>query len=434
MLVRRALLLSLLIASCAAAPRTEAPRHVLPVVAPEEAGLSGARLERLDAAVERLIDEQAIVGAVLLLARHGEIAHFETYGHLDLAAGQEMPRDALFRLCSMSKAVTSVAAMILFEEGRFLLDDPVARFLPEFAEPRVLVAGSAEAGAPAYEPAERPITIRHLLTHTSGITYRFIGTPVVSDLYAAAGICDGLAETELDLAENVRRIASQPLAHQPGQSYSYGLSTDVLGRVVEVVSGQPLGEFLEQRIFAPLGMTDTGFTVGAADRARLATVYRTDRGAPEAVPDGPTVEGLLVFSPSCPYAGPRRNQSGGAGLVSTAQDYARFCQMLVGGGELGGRRILSRKTVELMSADHLAGLEPAPGFAFGLGFGVAPDPGRSGEIASAGTLSWGGFYTTRFWIDPEEEFLGVIMTQTYPFDSGRALDRLQALAYQAIDD
>ena len=204
-----------------------------------------------------------------------------------------------------------------------------------------------------------------------------------------------------------------------------------------MASGQSLGAFLEERLFAPLDMRDTGFFVDGADRARLATVYRSEGGALSPLPEGPRVEGHLVFSPSYPYsdagAGRRRYESGGAGLVTTARDYARFCQMLASGGELDGRRLLSRKTVELMAANHLAGLD-AEGFAFGLGLGLAQDPGLSGEIQSAGTLGWAGFYTTRFWIDPAEDFIGVILTQTYPFGSGRALDRLPVLAYQAIDD
>ncbi len=430
----RTTLAAILLSSCASAPRSAPPSAGPPEVAPEAVGFSAERLERLDSTAERLMAEGVIAGAVVLLVRHGRIAHFEAYGHMDVASGRPMRRDALFRICSMSKAVTSVAAMILYEEGRFLPDDPVAEFLPEFAEPRVLVDAPAQDGAPyATEPAEHPITIRHLLTHTSGITYRFLGEPVIADLYAEAGIADGLAETELDLAENVRRIASQPLLHQPGERFSYGLSTDVLGRLVEVVSGRPLGEFLEERIFEPLGMVDTGFFVAGEDLVRLPTVYRTARGsAPEALADGPHEEGHLVFSPSYPYLGPRRYESGGAGLVTTAMDFARFCRMLDSGGELDGVRLLGRKTVEMMTADHLSSLDSPPGFAFGLGLALASDPG-SGAIPSEGTWSWDGFYTTRFWIDPREDLIGVVLTQTY-YNSGRALDRLVAAAYQAIDD
>jgi len=406
-----------------------------PAVAPEAVGLSAERLQRLDAAIQGMVDRGEIAGAVVLLSRRGEVAHRAGYGWLDREARIPMRPDAIFRICSMSKAITSVAVMQLYEEGRFLLDDPVARFLPEFSEPKVLVPPPAGAtGAYGLVPAERPITIRHLLTHTSGITYRFLGQPIIADLYAKAGISDGLAETELDLAENVRRIAAQPLLHQPGARFSYGLSTDVLGRLVEVVSGLPFGTYLEKRIFEPLGMPDTGFVVPEAKVARLASIYRTDReGGLQKLPEGPLQEGPVVFSSTYPYRGPRRYQSGGGGLVSTADDYARFARMLLQGGELDGTRLLSRKTVELMSADHVVDLEPdaAP---FGLGLGISPDPGRSGEIPSRGTLSWSGFYSTRFWIDPDEDLVGIVMTQTYPYDSGRVLERLQALAYQAIAD
>jgi CubicO group peptidase (beta-lactamase class C family) len=224
--------------------------------------------------------------------------------------------------------------------------------------------------------------------------------------------------------------------HQPGERFTYGLNTDVLGRLIEVASGQSLGAFLEQRLFAPLGMRDTGFSVAAADRARLATVYRADQGKLEPLPEGTTVVGPLSFSPGFVYAKPAgapRYESGGAGLVSTAADYARFCAMLAGGGELGGVRVLGRKTVELMEADHLTALGPEHE-PVGLGLGIAQDPGRSGEIASAGTLGWAGFYTTRFWIDPQEDLIGVVLTQTYPYGSGRAPERLMAAAYQALDD
>jgi CubicO group peptidase (beta-lactamase class C family) len=408
----------------------------LPQVAPEEVGLSTARLARLDAIADRLVEDGEIAGAVVLLMRRGRVAHFEAYGQMDRESGLLMRKDAIFRICSMSKPITSVAAMMLYEEGRFLLDDPVAVLLPEFERPQVLVPAAAGAVDPfGLVPAERPITIRHLLTHTAGISYRFLGVPIIADLYAEASIADGLAETELDLAENVRRIAAQPLLHQPGERHSYGLSTDVLGRIVEVASGKPLRQFLQARIFGPLGMPDTDFFVPDSRQARLAAVYRTDRGEGlERLAEGPLEEDGTVFSATYPYRGPRRYQSGGAGLVSTATDYARFAQMLLNGGELDGVRLLSRKTVELMTADHLAGVDEDLGYGFGLGLAVALDPGRSGEIPTEGTWVWGGFYTTRFWIDPGERMVGVILTQTYPYDSGRVLERLQALAYQAIAD
>jgi CubicO group peptidase (beta-lactamase class C family) len=396
------------------------------------AGLAAERLERLDAFVRGLVEQEKIAGAVVLIARRGRIAHFQSYGYADREAKRAMGKDAIFRICSMSKPITSVAAMLLFEEGRFLLDDPVATFLPELAKPQVIVRAGDSYGL---VPATKPITIRHLLTHTSGISYRFVGAPVLADLYKEAGVSDGLAETELDLAENVRRIAAQPLLHEPGARFSYGLNTDVLGRLVEVVSGMPFGAFLQQRVFEPLGMVDTGFTVPAGKRGRLATPYRTDRGtALGRVPDALQQDGHTVFSASYPYEGARRFESGGAGLVSTAADYARFAEMLLRKGELDGRRLLSRKTVELMTADHLGGVENDEPDGFGLGVSHARNPGVSGDVASEGTFAWSGFYTTRFWVDPEEQLVGVVMTQTYPYNSHRVLDRIRAMAYQAIAD
>lgn len=427
----RRLILAIVLAF--AAPALSQP---LPTVAPEDAGLSRERLQRLDAAAARLVDERSIAGAVVLVGRSGGIAHFAAYGHMDVEAKTPMRRDAIFRICSMSKPITSVAALILFEEGHFLLDDPIAKFLPEFEKPQVLAEAPTNGNAPTLVPATTPITVRHLLTHTSGITYRFLGQPVISDLYSKAGINDGLSECEFDLAENVRRIAAQPLIHQPGEKLSYGLNTDVLGRLIEVVAKKPLGEFLEERLFGPLGMTDTGFTVPSEKLERLPKIYRTDRGQGvlEALADGPTTIGPLVFSPSYPYRAPHRLQSGGGGLVSSAMDYARFAAMIASGGELEGTRILSRKTIELMTANHLASMEPKAPMAFGLGLSIAGDPGKSGEIMSEGTHGWDGFYSTRFWIDLEEEMIGLVLTQTYPYNSGRALDRLQTLAYQAIVD
>jgi CubicO group peptidase (beta-lactamase class C family) len=404
--------------------------------APEAEGLSASRLARLDALADRLVEEGEIAGAVLLVARHGEVVHLESHGQLDREAGVPMRDDAIFRICSMSKTITSVAVMVLYEEGRFLLDDPVARFLPEFERMRV-IAPAPEGAAEAHGlvPAARPITILDLLTHTSGISYRFFGLPVIADLYAEAGITDGLAESQLDLAENVRRIAAQPLLHHPGERFSYGLSTDVLGRLVEVVSGVRFGEFLRKRIFEPLDMPDTGFVVPEEKRARLASIYRTDRaGGLQKLSEGPLEEGHVVFSSTYPLKGAGRYESGGAGMVSTASDYARFAQMLLNGGELDGTRLLSRKTVELMTADHITELAESPGHGFGLGVALSFDPGRSGRIPSEGTLLWSGFYTTRFWIDPAEEMVGLVMTQTYPYDSGEVLERFQALAYQAIAD
>lgn len=399
------------------------------------AGFSPEGLARLDAFARRLVDEGRVAGAVVLLERGGTPMHFEAYGWHDLEARRPLERDALFRICSMSKIVTSVAALMLFEEGHFLLDDPVAHYLSEFADPRVLADPSAPAGGePVLVAAQRPITVRHLLTHTSGIAYGFLAPPTLGELYARAGISDGLAQTAHDLAENVRRIAAQPLLHQPGEGFSYGLSTDVLGRLVEVVSGQDLGSFLWERLFLPLGMRDTGFTVDGAGKQRLAKVYRRDRGETlQVLEERVHVEGPLVFSPSYPYDGSHRNRSGGAGLVTSAADFARFCRMLASGGRLDGVRVLGRKTVELLASDHIGALEASQGRAFGLGLGLAADPGRSGAIATQGTWSWDGFYTTRFWIDPREDLVGVILTQTFPYNSERVLDRLQAAAYQALE-
>jgi len=424
-----AALVTLLLASSAFA-------QSLPTVAPEDAGLSTERLKRLEAVAQKIVgEEKAAAGVVVLIARHGGLAYHAAFGAQDVEAKLPMRKDSIFRICSMSKPITSVAAMILFEEGAFLLDDPVEKFLPEFKDQKVL-AQEQPAGAtePATVPAARPITIRDLLTHTSGIVYRFFAPPPLDTLYTKGGVVDGLHEADIDLAENVRRIAAQPLLHQPGAKWTYGLNTDVLGRVIEVIAKKPLGEFLEERVFRPLHMSDSGFVVPNEKLDRLTRCYRADLGAGlHVMPDGPVTIGNLVFSASYPYRG-KTLQSGGGGMVSTAMDYARFAEMVLGGGDLDGARLLSRKTIELMTANHVSTIPEAAAGQFGLGFSIAQDPGKSGTILSEGAWGWDGFYSTRFWIDPEEEMVGVILTQTYPYGASRAIDRLQALAIQAIAD
>lgn len=410
----------------------------LETAAPEDVGLSSERLDRLTAVLQSYVDDGRVAGGVALLMRHGAVAYLQPFGWADREAGVPMQRDTIFRIASMTKPVTSVAVMILYEEGKLLLDDPVSKYIPAFKDMTVLIPdpNASASGAPyRLAPADRPITIRHLLTHTSGITYGFLGQKPIADMYKKAGISDGLAQTEGTIGEMAQKLARQPLVAQPGETFQYGLSTDVLGHLVEVVSGQTLDAFFRERIFEPVGMKDTHFFLPPQKRARLAAVYtpKPDGGI-EKLGEGRIEMGPVVFSTSYPYSGPKTYFSGGAGLVSTAEDYARFLLMLLNGGFLYDAPLLSRKTVELMTVNQIGEMNLSRGVKFGLGFSVDLGPDQSGQIGSYGVYGWGGFFNTRFWVDPEEYFIGVIMTQRYPSGDVDILDKFRVMAYQAVVD
>lgn len=401
----------------------------LAAASPESVGLSSQRLARIGTAVQRAIDERRIAGAVTLVVRHGKLAWFEAQGLADREAGRAMPKDAIFRICSMSKPITSAAVMMLYEEGRFLLDDPVSKYLPEFKHPKVLkksANGSAET-----VPAKREITIRDLLRHTSGLTYEWNAD--LGRIYDDANVGSGLLQYDGTIAENVQRLAALPLLFNPGERWEYGLSVDVLGRLVEIWSGQSFDQFLRDRIFQPLGMHDTAFYLPDEQAGRLATAYTyyADKGL-QRFPDTPITEGAVVYSADYPVKGPRKLFSGGAGLCSTAMDYARFCQMMLNGGRLGDVRLLSRKSVELMTHDQLGAIDPH--MAFGLGFGIDGVKAPLKELGSPGEYQWGGFFYTKFVIDPQEDMIVISMMQLHP-DGGLTLNNeIQVLARQAIAD
>ena len=412
----------------------------LPTVAPADVGLSSERLERLEEVVQGYVDAKAIGGAVTLIARNGRQSHIETYGMRDTRS--PMTHDAIFRIASMTKPVTSVAVMMLYEEGHFKLNDPVGLYLPELASLDVLTP--RRDGAEGFErvPAQSPVTIRHLLTHTSGISYRFLGDlgaspaqSVVSALYGEAGIGDGLSEHDGTIEGLVTALGQLPLMHEPGAAFTYGLSTDVLGRLVEVVSGMSFDEFLRTRLFEPLGMIDTAFYVPDSTAGRLASLYTPSAGGLAEV-EG-TVEGQhLVYSSTYSTGAHRSNFSGGAGLASTILDYSRFLQMLLNGGELDGVRILSPVTIDLMTTGHIGqvpnGSVVAPGGGgFGLGFATSGGPGDDGELGSEGSYSWIGIFSTMFWVDPKEDLFGILMTQVFP--SGADFqEKFRIMTYQSI--
>jgi CubicO group peptidase (beta-lactamase class C family) len=401
----------------------------LPVAKPETVGLSSERLERIGTAVQRSIDDKRLAGAVTLVVRHGKVAWFKAQGMLDREAAKPMRNDAMFRVCSMTKPITSLAVMMLYEEGRFLLDDPVSKYLPEFKNPKVLA--KTASGEKYSIPASREITIRDLLRHTSGLTYHWNAD--LGPMYQKANIAHGVLPYDGTIEDNVKHLAALPLLFNPGERWEYSMGVDVLGRLVEVVSGKPLDEFFRTRIFEPLGMKDTYFYPPENKLDRLATAYTyyDDKGL-NRFPDTPITEENMSYSADYPYRGPKKLFAGGAGLNSTAMDYARFCQMMLDGGKFGNTKLLSRKSVELMSHDQLGKIGPDQGF--GLGFGVNGVKAPLPELGSPGEYVWGGFFYTAFTIDPKEEMVVIFMAQLHP-TGGLTLDRqVKVLAYQAIID
>jgi CubicO group peptidase (beta-lactamase class C family) len=390
----------------------------LPFAVPEEIGLSTSRLARLGSVMAGEIARGRVPGAVVLVARRGRLALFEGFGRRDAAIDSPMTTDAIFRIYSMTKPITSVAAMMLWEEGRFLLSDPVAKYLPDLADLKVAVDRGGEL---ELEPLRRAITIQDLLRHTSGLTYEFRGPGPVHKMYMSAKVYSRTQSS----ADQVATLGRLPLLHQPGTRWEYSRSTDVVGRLVEVLSGQTLGEFFAQHIFAPLGMVDTAFHVPPRHHSRLAEAFAND-------PDsGGAVQLLEVRSPP-------NFESGGGGLASTAGDYARFLQMLLNGGILGGRRLLSRKTIELMTADHLGPITGAPdlllpGHGFGLGFAVRLHAGIAQVPGSIGQYFWGGLAGTTFWVDPAEQLFALMLIQA-PGQRDYYRTLFRDLVYSAFDD
>lgn len=398
---------------------------------PEDVGLDAARLRRIDAHFAPYVDDGRLPGWLVLVSRRGEIAYLSAYGARDVAAGAPVQPDTLFRIYSMSKPVTSVAVMMLYEEGLLELNDPVSRFLPAFGDMRVYLKGPA--ASPVTRPAAEPVRVWHLLTHTAGLVYGFQHVSVVDELYRRAGFERG-APRGMSLAEAVDRWAELPLLFEPGTQWNYSVATDVLGRLVEVVSGRPLDAFLAERIFRPLGMNDTGFWIEPGQADRMAALYSADGRGRAVLSD---TRGAELRRPSF--------LSGGGGLISSAGDYHRFTQMLLRGGELDGTRLLGPRTVAYMTRNHLPGdadLEdygrpvfaevPYAGVGFGLGFAVVRDPARHRTITSVGEYSWGGAASTAFWVDPAEELTVLFLTQLLPSSTHPIRGRLRQLVHQAI--
>jgi CubicO group peptidase (beta-lactamase class C family) len=385
---------------------------------PESVGMSAERLGRIKAIMQAMADAKQIPGVETLVARRGVVVHHERVG---------VPEDAIYGMASMTKPVTSVAVMMLLEDGQLLLSDPVSRFVPAFREMHVLAppASSSNGHGAATVPARRPITIDDLLTHTSGLVYGFQERGPLGEIYRKNGVYDGQGgKRPPSLAEQMNLLARQPLKFQPGTAYTYSVGIDLLGRIVEVASGMSLEDFFRVRIFQPLGMRDTTFNLPSSKAARLVPLHGMDKGALVRAAEQGDYTNVTYFS-------------GGAGLVSTGRDYLRFAQMLLNGGELGGVRLLSRKTVELMTASHTLDIGPSAvssGYGFGYGFSVRESLGLSSRLGSEGMYTWSGILGTYFWVDPKEQLAAVMMLQLFPRPDERPREVFTALTYAAIQN
>ena len=409
-----------LAANASAQPANGLPR----APRPEDAGFSSARLARLDSLIEPMVAKGEVPGVVVFLARNGRVVLHKAYGYRDVGTRAPLQRDDIFRIASQTKAITSTAVMMLWEEGRFGLDDPIERYLPEFAKPTVLTKLNAADTTWTAEPARRSITIRHLLTHTSGIDYAVIGSDDFKAIYAKAGIPSGLGlPPGATIGDRMRVLGKLPLRHQPGERFTYSLSIDVLGYLVEVLSGMPLDRFLRARIFDPLGMRDTWFYLAPERAGRLVALHDTAGGKLR-----PRHDPMDLFDPDWPTrAG--TYFSGGGGLSGTIEDYAKFLQMILNGGELNGVRLLGPQTIAMMLTDQLPSLPAEHGLAFGLE--TANNDYQSPR--TIGTFSWGGAFSTSYWADPKEQLVALLYTNTWDVPAAGVLgSRFGNLVYAAL--
>ena len=392
---------------------------------PEEAGFSTERLARIDQTIQEHLTAGHIPGAVVFIARNGKIVYHKAFGYSDVDAKTPLKKDDIFRMASQSKAITSLAIMMLWEENKLQLDDPVSKFIPEFKNPRVMTRFNLADSSYTSEPAKSEVTIRQLLTHTSGIDYAGIGSQEFKAIYAKAGISSGIGgEAGPTIGEKMKKLGTLPLKHHPGERFTYGLNTDVLGYIVEIASGKSFDEFLRTRIFQPLGMKDTHFYLPKEKHERLVGLHQQTANGVSVVrgkiydgfdPDYPKVQGTYY--------------SGGAGLSGTIEDYAKFLQLFINGGSFNGTRLISRKTVELMLTNQIPDLQADP---FGLGFGLETSKTDHREPSTLGSFTWGGAFNTSYWGDPKEKIVALIYTNIYGARYGNM--GFKTLVYQAVND
>lgn len=398
--------------------------HVLRKSAPESVNVSASRLERIDNVLKQAIDSGWIAGATGFIARNGNIVYDKAFGYSNIETKKPLMTDDIFRIASQTKAITSVAAMMLFEEGKFLLDDPVSKYIPEFAHPRVLKTYNEKDTTYTTVPANREITIRDLMTHTSGIDYAGIGSKEMVAIYAKANIPAGFGTDKMVLGNRIRALGMLPLVHQPGEKFTYGLNVDVLGYLVEIFSGESLDHYFKKHIFEPLGMNDTYFYIPELKAGRLVKVATLDKNnklvnAPDSLMDYPLLKGTYF--------------SGGAGLSSTTKDYGIFLQMLLNHGTYYGTRILARRTVDLMTSNQIGDLNLGTD-KFGLGFEITTEAGQAKLGVSEGSFAWGGYFSTIYWVDPKEHLVCQLYMQQFPLGHPEIQDKFRAMVYQALTD
>ncbi|MFB6341163.1 serine hydrolase domain-containing protein [Saccharicrinis sp. FJH62] len=393
------------------------------------AGMSEERLERIDDMLMECMNLNQIPGAVALVARNGKIVYYKSFGMADVQSKQPFKRDDIFRIASQTKAITSTAVMMLWEEGKFRLDDPISKYIPEFKDARVLVSFNDSDSSYTTRPANKPITIRHLLTHTSGIGYGFIDNDQFRKIYQKAGIIDAFSNRAVTIEDNIKKLAKLPLHHDPGEKFTYSEGLDVLAYFIEIISGMPLDQFFKERIFEPLGMKDTYFYLPDSKKRRMVPVQTKKDDKWVRFTD------TTYYNPDYPTTGARMFFSGGAGLSSTVKDYANFLQMYLNKGEFNGKRLLSRTTVQVIMANQVGDLLGNSGAYYGLAFGVLNQDGQNmGGRGSAGTFDWGGYFNTQYFADPKENVIGILFKQTQnsgPDDTGW---KFRQLVGQAIDD
>ena len=421
----------LILATCTVFAQTKTLKSSSPLdeSSAQEQGMSSERLAKIDLMFKDAVDENKIPGAVALIARNGKIIFHKAYGMSNNAKGDTMKKDAIFRIASQTKAITSTAVMMLWEEGKFRLDDPISKFIPEFSEAQIIDTFNDADSTYTTKPAEDQITIRDLITHTSGIGYGVIdGDARIKKLYAKAGITDLFTTEKISIGESVKKLAKLPLHHNPGEKFTYSEGLDVLGYFIEVVSGIPFDKFLRTRIFDPLNMNDTWFYLPKEKHNRLVTVQEKKENDWEKYP-------ITFYDTDYPIKGAKRFFSGGAGLSSSAKDYATFLQMYLNQGELNGVRILSRTTVQSIMGNQIGDIWADGPKHYGLAFSVLNEHGQDlGGDGSSGTFDWGGYFNTQYFADPEEQIIGVLMKQTQGKVDDQTGWKFRQMIFAAVDD
>jgi len=427
--MRKIIVLSAAVFLYSAVSIAQAP--VLTPGLPEKNNFSPERLQRIDKLVQQYIDSNWITGAIAIVAKNGNIVYHKAMGYDDKEKNKPLQKDAIFRIASQTKAITSVGVMMLWEEGKFLLDDAVSKYIPEFRKPQVLDKFNKADTSYTSVPAKREITIRDLLTHTSGIGYAQIGNETMNAMYYKAGVIGGIGLKGYILADNIKKLAALPLIHQPGEKFTYGLNTDVLGYLIEVVSGLSLDQYFRKNIFEPLGIKDTYFYIPKEKHTRLAMLHSEDK-AKHVINTAEQINVNGNFYRDYPILGDGSFYSGGGGLVSTAYDYAVFMQMLLNKGEYNGKRLLSPNSIRLMTINQIGDINLGRATKFGLGFQLVTEADEGRNTTSLGSFSWGGMFASSYWIDPKEKIVAQFVLQQYPMSHGEIAEKFKIAVYQAL--